>query len=206
MFAQPVSDLDETTKRLLGVTDQQKNVPYIMLEGVDSRSAGVVIHPEFMFSEQILSYELNFTLLGIPYEDLLLVIDGTRGIDVVPLWELFRFSSIADNYGFSKEVYLHALYTRIAWPLVFVILMLLSALIAWNFRLSSAAFFKLLWVPIPVVVTVIAYAAIEVIRFLLSIVLYTVIGALGTASLAVIIVSFVVLFIACTAFFVSRKS
>jgi hypothetical protein len=177
-----------------------------MLEGVDSQSGGVVIQPEFIFSGQLPSYELNFTLLGIPYEDLLLLIDGTRGIDVVPLWELFRFSPIADNYGFSKEVYLHALYTRIAWPLSFVILMLLSALIAWNFRLASSAFFKLLWVPIPLVVTVIAYAAIEAIRFLLSIVLYTAIGALGTACLAVIIASFVLLFIACTAFFVTRKS
>jgi len=204
MFEQPATDLDEQTQRILGVTKRQK-IPYIMLEGVDSQSGSIVMEPRFMFTEKIPSYELNFTLLGIPYDDLLLLIDSTHSLEVEPLWELFKFSPLAEKYGFSKETYLHALYSRLAWPFIFVILMLISGFAAWCFRMSSSAYFKLLWVPIPLVVMIIAYAIIESLQHISSVFLYTVVGVAGQGTLAIVIVGFIVLFFVCTIFFVTRK-
>jgi hypothetical protein len=202
MYAQPASDFDERTRLALGVDDDQ-NVPCIMLEGVDSRTGQIVMRPEFLFAGETPSVSRNLELLAMPYSDLILLIDSTR--DIVPIVPLFQFAPIADKYGFSKEVFLHSLYTRIANPLIFVIVLLFSAIAAWNFRLAAQTYFKFLWILIPPILTVFVYPIIELIRFCVSVAIYTVIGISPLMSFGIIIAGFIVLFAVSALMFVSRR-
>ncbi|GMO47210.1 MAG: hypothetical protein Pg6C_09360 [Treponemataceae bacterium] len=201
MFAQPVSAFDERMRMVLGVTAKTRNIPRIMLEGVDSRTGEIMLKPDFLPKEA--SIEANFALLAMPYADLLALIDSTHGL--VRLDELFNFALIADKYGFSKEVYLQALCSRIAKPLIFIIIMLIAAIAAWNFRLSASTYFKLLWIIIPPILTGFAYLIIEAAVFFVNNALYSIISIAQTASLMFVIVFFIFLFIIISLIFMSRR-
>jgi hypothetical protein len=203
MYAQPASDFDERTRHDLGVSGKNRSVPCIMLEGVDSRTGEIVMQPDFLFVEEKPSLQLNLKMLAMPYSDLTVLIDSTR--DIVSIASLFKFAPMAEKYGFSKEVFLHSLYTRIAYPLIFVIVMLFAAVAAWNFRLESKTYFKLLWVLIPPVLTALIYLIIEMSQFFVSVAIYSAIKAVPAVSFALVIVSFAVLFVAATLLFVSRR-
>jgi hypothetical protein len=201
MYEQPVSSLDERARASLGVTGKTRSIPRIMLEGIDSGTGEIALKPSCL-PEQA-SLEANFIMLAMPYDDLLSLIDSTRGI--VRIDELFRFAPIADKYGFSKEVYLQALCSRIAKPLAFVVIMLIAAIAAWNFRLSASIYFKLLWIIIPPILTGFVYLIIDASGFLVNTALYFLIGIAHSAAFMLVIMFFIVLFIAVSLIFMSRR-
>jgi hypothetical protein len=206
MFAQSVADFDEGSRLMLGAKTPDQNIPCIMLEGVDSRTGAIVMKPVFTFADDDLpEYELPFALLAMPYDDLLLLLDMGKGAESAQLDSLFKFYSKADSYGFSKETYLHSLYTRISFPLVFFLLMIISGIVAWNFRMAQAVLFKLRWIFIPPVISGIAYLLIKAIEFFIDTSVYTVVAVGKGASPAFIIACFVFLFIALAVIFVSRR-
>jgi tetratricopeptide (TPR) repeat protein len=205
MFAQSAADLDDRTRRDLGVRENM-TIPCIMLEGIDYRSGGIALKPSFTFAGKYPTDEFTFSLLGIPYRDLLLLIDCSRANGITPLDQLLKFAPIADKYGFSKEVYLHDLYTRLAYPLAFFLLILVSAIIAWDFRMTASTYFKLLWILIPPVLTGMMYLIHEMIEFFVSVAIYAIIGATGNFAPFVLITCFIVFFIIISAVFMSHQT
>ena len=206
MFAQPVADFDAATRRMLGVTAADQNVPCIILGGIDSRTGGVVIKPYFSFAgDGFPEYELPFALLAMPYNDLLRLITIGKNIENAPLDSLFKFHSKAAFYGFSQEAYLHSLYTRIAMPLIFFLVIILAGIIAWNFRMTSKTYFKLTWIAIPPVISGLAYLIIRTLEFFVDTATYTIISAAHGAAPVFIIAGFVCLFAAFTIIFVSCR-
>jgi hypothetical protein len=206
MFAQPVADFDAATRRMLGVTAQDQSVPCVILEGVDSRTGSVVVKPYFSFAdENFPAYELPFVLLAMPYDDLQLLLNIGKNIQSAPLDSLFKFHSKAAFYGFSQEAYLHSLYTRIAAPLVFFLVMILSGIAAWNFRMTSKIYFKLMWIFIPPVISGLSYLLIRALEFFVDTAAYTIISAARGAAPVFIAAGFVFVFAALTVIFVSRR-
>ena len=51
VISQPVSVLDDETKRLQGIQDSWKSIPYVMLQAVDRETKGVVVAPSYSYVE-----------------------------------------------------------------------------------------------------------------------------------------------------------
>lgn len=51
VISQPVSVLDDESKRLQGIQDSWKNVPYIMLQAVDRETKGAIVGPRYDYVE-----------------------------------------------------------------------------------------------------------------------------------------------------------
>ena len=51
VISQPVSVLDDETKRLMGIEDSWKNIPYVMLQAVDRETKGVIVAPKYDYVE-----------------------------------------------------------------------------------------------------------------------------------------------------------
>ena len=51
VISQPVSVLDDETKRLQGIQDSWKNIPYVMLQAVDRETKGVIVAPSYSYVE-----------------------------------------------------------------------------------------------------------------------------------------------------------
>ncbi|MDR1785968.1 MAG: hypothetical protein LBR23_05845 [Spirochaetaceae bacterium] len=205
VFAQPVSDLDSDTRNALGGALRGKSVAYVMLEGVDPATEGKAVRPTFIFPENSAEGAPSFIFLGLPYEDLLLIVDCTR--TSVPLYSLFQFLPLAPVYGFSAEVYMHELYTRIARPLVFAVILMAAALIAWHFRMAqTSTFFKLFWIFVPPGVTCIAYPVIGAVQFAVGAAIYSLTGLGSALCLGTILAAFAVAFGISAIALISRRS
>ena len=80
------------------------------------------------------------------------------------------------------------------------------AIIGWNYRLLPGVSFRLSWVLILPVLTVVMYGLIQIFRYIGQLLNYGIIEIFGVATVPVIIVCSVLLMVIVSILFVSRKS
>ena len=136
---------DAESKKLIGINDSIKEIPYIMVNSVDRNKEGV-IHKPIRKGGYGRYFEENFVLLPIPYEDFDLVKQASADLDSMNIISLFKFMNKATFFGYSQEVVCQTLLDRILYPLFVLVLLIFIAYTAWNGRLLEDKLFKFKWV------------------------------------------------------------
>ena len=208
VLAQPVSSLDSQTRNELGVTGRNAAVPVLMLESADRMNPEPASRPEYVFSEEsaVAGEISNVLLLPMPFSDFVLLQDVSYNPDDMTLFDLLMFAGKASEYGYAAEVYTQALCSRICYPLIYISLFIFMAIIGWNYRLLPGVSFRLSWVLILPVLTVVMYGLIQIFRYIGQLLNYGIIEIFGVATVPVIIVCSVLLMVIVSILFVSRKS
>ena len=132
---------DAESKKLIGINDSIKEIPYIMVNSVDRNKEGV-IHKPIRKGGYGRYFEENFVLLPIPYEDFDLVKQASADLDSMNIISLFKFMNKATFFGYSQEVVCQTLLDRILYPLFVLVLLIFIAYTAWNGRLLEDKLFK----------------------------------------------------------------
>ena len=91
--------------------------------------------------------------------------DASQGTDTMSLISLAGFCSKAKKYGFSFEVFFHALTTRLAQPFMFIFMALVAAILAWQFKISKKQFVHFWWLFSVPFFAVIAYFLLGFCRY-----------------------------------------
>ena len=131
---------DAESKKLIGINDSIKEIPYIMVNSVDRNKEGV-IHKPIRKGGYGRYFEENFVLLPISYEDFDLVKQASADLDSMNIISLFKFMNKATFFGYSQEVVCQTLLDRILYPLFVLVLLIFIAYTAWNGRLLEGKLF-----------------------------------------------------------------
>lgn len=131
-------------KELLEIDSSIKSVPYILLNSVDRNLENKICRPQLKkgYDDTIID---NYIILPIDFNDFSLLKEASNGIDSMKLNSVYRFTSLATKYGFSKKVCLQALINRLLFPLFFLICMIFVGIGAWHGRIPPNSVFKFKW-------------------------------------------------------------
>lgn len=165
-------------------TSSDQYVPYIFLRGVDRQLENTRndIEPTYKYPQE--EEKEDFYILDIPFGDLALIRQACSGASTMPFISLFRFVSIASQYGFSSEVYTASLAERASYPFIILAIMIYVAVISFHFRLLSGSSFKVRWLFLFPLMTLCAHFILMLIEYLqgiLSVALYTVFASYSPA-------------------------
>lgn len=203
-----LSSFDENTRNYLGLKDKDVSVPLIMLEAADRNTKTYINKPVYTFeknTDKTAEQMPGFIVLPMDYEDFLLISSVSFNPENMTLFDLFKFVNKAQQYGYSKEVYIQTLCSRIETPLLYLVVFILSAVLGWNYRLMSKTRFRLSWFLYIPVITAIFYCILISITYLLKLINFGLIEILGIYSIPAIIVCFILILIYVSILFVSRK-
>jgi hypothetical protein len=153
----------------------QDGRPYIILEGLDRDKEGVISAPIYTPAPGD-GVTANTLLLNLPYEDLLQIIEASSGGETMSIPSLYAFIPKAALYGFSSEVFLQTLMSRLCYPFVLIILFIVFAIFAWNYRIGKEQSFKLSWLIILPILTGVIYFVLRGTVYLEKIFNYVLIG------------------------------
>lgn len=145
-------------------------------------------------------------LLPMPYDDFDLLNEASYGASYMSFIPLVKFVPKSISYGYSEEVYTQNLVRRGAYPLFLLILFVFAAAFAWNYRLGERQLFKFKWLFFFPVFTAVMYILLECCLYLYTLLNYVFVGTCGPFALLVAFIVYVVIFIAVSIHFVSRRS
>ena len=221
----------EEVKSGLRIKEDWKSVPFIKLQAVDRQTKGVATGPIFSYSqtgipEEIAksagfmkigeneivtededkSEELRYLILPMPYSDFLIIQDASAGAERMNLLSLHRFLSRASNYGFSSEIFLKSLVSRVMYPLMLLIIFVFAAVLGWNYRIEgSKGLFKFRWLFLIPLFSVITYIGLEIVMYVFDTVNYVIVGMCGISGIAVSAIVYIILLAILSVIFISRK-
>ncbi len=194
MTAQFASSVDPSVN-----PNNDRYIPYIFLRGIDrlSDNSRNVIRPQYKATrdEETSSLDVvarvreirqldrnapSFYVLNIPFEDLALIRQACEGADKMPFLSLMRFTSKAEQYGFSSEVYTTEFAKRACFPFVILAIMIGLAILSFNYRLLSGRAFRFHWLLLFPLMTILLHFVLMLIDYmesLLALSLYSSLGA-----------------------------
>lgn len=188
------------------VKDQkQKTVPYLITNCVHRDDRDVKVSPIFYEGKTYERENRSFYVLPIPFKDFLQITDAAQGTETMSLISLIGFCPKAKKYGFSFEVFFHALTTRLAQPFMFIFMALVAAILAWQFKISKNQFVHFWWLFSVPFFAVIAYFLLGFCRYVMSLFIMALIGSIGWVALPVCFVAHFILFVLLSIGFVSMK-
>lgn len=195
MSGLPVADFSENFRLALGIKDKNAVVPLILLQAVDSKTRSVVVEPEYQFSNDVPSVQLNFLLLHMTISEFDLACKASSGPKGMNLSDLVSFIPMAANYGFSPEEYGTNYINRICYPLIIYIICILAAILAWNFKLDTNEVFKFRWIFVLPFFTFFVHLAVQFFFFALSYVFFILVNKLSLIGVGVSVVVLLTIFI-----------
>ena len=197
---------DAESKKLIGITDSIKEIPYIMVNSVDRNKEGV-IHKPIRKGGYGRYFEENFVLLPIPYEDFDLVKQASADLDSMNIISLFKFMNKATFFGYSQEVVCQTLLDRILYPLFVLVLLVFIAYTAWNGRLLEDKLFKFKWVLVFPIFACSFHIIYNILFVLFRFVNYGFLSLVGIDfALVVGIIFYILLLFIISLLFLSRKT
>ena len=231
VMAVPVTVLDEETKAILGVQKNWRSIPYVQLQSVDRVTEGIVSKPEYSYSESgIPAYiaakfnirnteefatddyvesgeEPTYILLPMNYDDFDLLGEVSQGADFMSLLTLRSFIPRAEQYGFSKEVYNQSFVKRITYPFYILILVIVAASFAWNYRITDVKeAFRFRWIFMFPLITIMLYVALDIFDYLFTLFNYLMVGLCGGFAFVALCIFYTVLVIVVSIVFLSRRA
>ncbi len=199
MMAQVTSVFSDEDKIRYDIKDEYKTVPLLMLKSVDRNTSGVTSVPVFNGSAPAEDRDASFAVFAIPFEYFGIICEAGRGEMLMDLASLFKFSDVADEYGYSREVFGSALLYRLSISIAMFCILMFTSLMAWNYRISDRnTFFKFRWIIIFPISSAIFFFVIEFLFALLRLFNFALFGFGGTYSILIAMAIFAVL-----AFFLS---
>ena len=197
---------DAESKKLIGINDSIKEIPYIMVNSVDRNKEGV-IHKPIRKGGYGRYFEENFVLLPIPYEDFDLVKQASADLDSMNIISLFKFMNKATFFGYSQEVVCQTLLDRILYPLFVLVLLVFIAYTAWNGRLLEDKLFKFKWVLVFPIFACSFHIIYNILFVLFRFVNYGFLSLVGIDfALVVGIIFYILLLFIISLLFLSRKT
>lgn len=85
----------------------------------------------------------------------------------------------ADSYGYSNELIVQSMLRSVFYPFVIMFLLLLAAVVAWNYRLTNNNLFKFVWVFTLPFVNIILYGVVGYFDFSIKLMNFIFIGVAG---------------------------
>ncbi len=202
-----VDTLTPTTKSLMGINEGIDRVPYVMLKSVARDAPGVESTPLYTYQNGETATTPEYMLLSIPYDEFLILENSTLSPESIPLPTLLKLVSMASKYGFSSEVYGQVLMNRLYYPLFLLIIFILLASFAWNTRIGTNQYFKLVWAVAFVPFVCISVLFNRLVMFIFHLINYVCIGTFGLSSGMIIgAVFYIFVFIIVSVYFLARHS
>jgi hypothetical protein len=171
-----------------------ESVPFILLEGIDRYKRGIVSMP--------LGGDSSVTL-SILYKDLLQIVEASVSADTMFIPGLIDFVAKADGYGFSSEVFLQVLISRLSYPFILINFFLAFAILAWNYRIEKTQAFRLLWLTILPIFTAVIYFLLQSAVFVEKLLNYSLISIFHDYALPMVIAAQILLVVAFSVRFLS---
>ena len=197
---------DAESKKIIGINDSIKEIPYIMVNSVDRNKEGV-IHKPIRKGGYGRYFEENFVLLPISYEDFDLVKQASADLDSMNIISLFKFMNKATFFGYSQEVVCQTLLDRILYPLFVLVLLVFIAYTAWNGRLLEDKLFKFKWVLVFPIFACSFHVIYNILFVLFRFVNYGFLSLVGIDfALVVGIIFYILLLFIISLLFLSRKT
>lgn len=210
MLAENAATFDDESKRLFGIKDSFKTVPYLMLESISKNDRSGRIAPVYEYDAEYLKqnepYLKNYFILGLPMSDFNLLCDATSGSGKMSLLSLMKFLPKAREYGYSYEVYNADFLHRLTYPLIILICCIFMACMAWNYRLKDAQLFKFKWIFIMPVITLILYFVLACGMYACKMLNYALVIMLGAGAVYVSVALLVLALLIVCFIFVSRTA
>ena len=206
MCSTPLENMSQELIDYISTISNTRFVPYIFLKSVDRKSESIFLEPRFEKSED---YKPEFTttyVMPIPFEDFAMLCDVSHGPDTMSLISLYRFASIASDYGYSTEIYSQSLINRLSYPLLLLICFIFSSILAWNSRIFVDDSFKFSWLLLFPIIIALSYTFVRALRFVLSLLFYAILAYVGNGALFISLFILVLLLFLCLIRFVSLKS
>lgn len=210
MVSEKTSTFDESEKRMFGIKDSFKNVPYLMLESISKNNRGSRISPVYEYDADYTKknepYLNNYFILGMPLSDFNLLCDATSGTGKMNLVSLMQFMPKASEYGYSSEGATSDFLYRITYPLILLICCIFVACMAWNYRLRMEQFFKFKWIFLLPAITLVIHFALEYGLYICKMLNYALVIMLGSWAILVSIALLVIALFIVSFIFVSRTA
>ena len=141
------------------------------------------------------------------YDDFDVLTSASSGADTMPLLTLRMFIPKAEGYGFAKEVYNQSYVTRIMYAFFVLITVVLTAIFAWNYRISDdRSPFKFGWVFMFPLITFMMRIAVDILSYLFTISNYLIVGMFGSAAIFVALGLNVLILIVVSVAFLARHA
>ncbi len=209
MSAFDTSNLSKEDRIKLGIDlrgGKKLIIPSIMLCAVDRDKQNERSVPVYKFRGNFIGEEKNQTFLAMPYEDFSLVVKACHGTESMNPFALHKMSRIANQYGFSQEVFAEASLFKIFYPCIVLISLVFIASVAWNYRLKANSIFKFVWIFVLPILNVIFYFIVEFCEYIIKLFDYIFLAAAGiTWALFVGAAIYIFILIAVCVVFLSRK-
>lgn len=154
MLTISTSNFDMETKKALGITDDMKYVPYIILRSIDREEEDKEILPMLLYGDENLMKN-GFLIIPMDVSDFTVLKEASDGVESMSIGSIVKMAGIAKKYGYAQEVYNQEILNRLFLPLFCLIYFLFLAIFAWNTRFPGDSLFKFQWIfVVPVVVAV----------------------------------------------------
>ncbi len=206
MLSVKTDTFDEKTKREFGIKDDFKNVPYLMLTGISRENSKDEISPVFEFAAELgkKSDELdNYFILGISSNDFDALCDAGIGSGKMNLVSLAKLLPKVHSFGFSPEIYSATFLDRITYPLFMLLVFMVLACAAWNYRLD-APIFKFKWIFAMPFISVIIFALLELTFYALKLLNFILVVFTGNFAVLISAAILVVLLFITAFSFISK--
>lgn len=203
MLSVKTDTFDDKTKEEFDIKDNFKNVPYLMLEGISREGRARHISPVYEFDAKLgkKSEDLkNYFILGLSADDFNSLCDAGIGSGKMSLVSLATLLPRIHGFGFSSEIFTSSFLDRITYPLFMLLVFMIFASMAWNYRLD-APIFKFKWIFIMPFISVIIFALFELALYALRLLNFVLVSFTGNfAVLISVAILVILLFLACLAF------
>lgn len=206
MCSYPLENMSQELIDYISAISNTRFVPYIFLKSVDRKSESIFLEPRFEKSEDYKSEFTTTYVMPLPFEDFAMLCDVSHGPDTMSLISLYRFASIASDYGYSTEIYSQSLINRLSYPLLLLICFIFSSILAWNSRIFVDDSFKFSWLLLFPIIIALSYTFVRALRFVLSLLFYAILAYVGNGALFISLFILVLLLFICLIRFVSLKS
>ncbi|MCK9169297.1 MAG: hypothetical protein M0P01_02665 [Treponema sp.] len=179
LLAVPVSDFDDDTRTLLGIDKKTEYVPYILLRSIDRSTEGIVSEPLYWYESNTAEIEKDQLILPVSYTDFELLVEASKGAEFMSIPALIQFVGKTVQYGYSEEVFGQVMLNRILYPLFIFIIIVCSAIFAWNYRISEKLMFKTVWVSAFPLLSILLYILFTGLLWLYKLFNYVFLGTAG---------------------------
>lgn len=127
------------------INENGEEILRMQIEAVDRNKEEAPILPQLIEGYADLRDFIDFDL-PVSFLDFNLIIAASNGEDSMSLAQLYSFKPIAEQYGFEKIVYEREILSRLAEPLLLLIISIYALTLAWKFRLQPGAPFRFIWI------------------------------------------------------------
>lgn len=205
-----IADMYVQNAKVLAEGDAKNAVPVLLVRSIDRNTDGNAQTPVFyggtnLASSTVLNDEKTSVTLPLLYKDFMQIIDASQGHARMSIADLMRFYVKAGQFGFDKEVFLHALCTRLCWPFLFVLLAIFAVSVAWHFRLAHKQLVHFWWLFMVPLFALIVYVLLTLCEFFQDLFIINVLGKTGIFVLPIVLLSYLMVFCILCFFFLRQK-